>query len=128
MYSGFPAVFGRIQQFSIQRTIQRTIHKLYSTQLDEDTGRNGRERRVDNATHLLEAWDCLGSHGALAQAQAIQVDTRYLQAARGRRLTTGGRGGAMLRHDRAAQGPTVERQKLARPTAIIIAVGRAMLY
>ena len=29
----------------------------------------------------------------------------------------------MLRHGRAAQGPTVERQKLARPTAIIIAVG-----
>ena len=26
------------------------------------------------------------------------------------------------------QGPTVERQKLARPTAIIIAVRRAMLY
>ena len=43
------------------------------TQLEEDAGRNGGERRVDNATHLMEAWDCIWSHGALAQARAIQI-------------------------------------------------------
>ena len=43
------------------------------TQLEEDAGRNGRERRVENATHLLEAWDCIWSHRALAQARANQV-------------------------------------------------------
>jgi len=98
------------------------------TQLEEDAGRNGRERRVENATHLLEAWDCIWSHGALAQARAIQVAASSLWAARERRLLPGGGHGTMLRHDGAAQreeGPTVERQ-LARPTAI--AVRRAMLY
>ena len=90
------------------------------TQLEEDAGRNGRERRVENATHLLEAWDCIWSHGALAQARAIQVAASSLWAARERRLLPGGGHGTMLRHDGAAQreeGPTVERQ-LARPTAV----------
>jgi len=86
---------------------------------EEDAGRNGRERRVENATHLLEAWDCIWSHRALAQARAIQVASS-LWAARERRLLPGGGHGTMLRHDGAAQreeGPTVERQ-LARPTAV----------
>ena len=90
------------------------------TQLEEDAGRNGRERRVENATHLLEAWDCIWSHGALAQARAIQVAASSLWAARERRLLPGGGHDTMLRHDGAAQreeGPTVERQ-LARPTAV----------
>jgi hypothetical protein len=83
-------------------------------------GRNGRERRVENPTHLLEAWDCIWSHGALAQARAIQVAASSLWAAGERRLLPGGGHGTMLRHDGAAQReeePTVERQ-LARPTAV----------
>jgi hypothetical protein len=90
------------------------------TQPEEDAGRNGRERRVENATHLLEAWDCIWSHRALAQARANQVAASSLWAARERRLLPGGGHGTMLRHDGAAQreeGPTVERQ-LARPTAV----------
>ena len=67
------------------------------TQLEEDAGRNGGERRVDNATHLMEAWDCIWSHGALAQARAIQIlGASSLWAARERRLLPGGGHGTTL--------------------------------
>ena len=56
-----------------------------------------------NATHFLEAWDCIWLHGALAQARAIQVAASSLWAVHERRLLPGGGHGTMLRHDGAVQ-------------------------